>query len=236
MKNIFTDEFLKELNEHQKKLDELSANMIKAMKELSTLGWYISGKTEILSIAKLAAEIKSGHLENIDETMRSYYNSEFDSTIQNLKNLYPERDKIFTEAANAHKQNMYFASTTLFLAQADGICKGHLYITKNEKKNLKKEISKFNNPILAEVLDVIANVSAIDAPYSNGFKYPSKLNRHVVIHGLDIEFGTETNSLKAFSLLSFIGDFFDRYKKRNKENTIASKSIAASGADILQQQ
>lgn len=52
--------------------------------------------------------------------------------------------------------------------------------------------------------------SAIDATYSNGTKYPSKLNRHSVFHGLDLNYETEINSFKAFSLLTFIGEFFNK--------------------------
>ena len=44
-------------------------------------------------------------------------------------------------------------------------------------------------------------------------KFDSNLNRHAVIHGLDVNFGTEKNSLKAFSLLYSVSDFENRYKK-----------------------
>lgn len=56
----------------------------------------------------------------------------------------------------------------------------------------------------------ITEVSAIDTPHSKMSEFPSSLNRHGVLHGLDFDYGTRINSLKALSLLAFVGDFFSK--------------------------
>ncbi|MGI8633967.1 MAG: hypothetical protein ACR2KZ_01055 [Segetibacter sp.] len=174
LKKIFDDEFFIKLKEQQKRIDELTGLMSKAMKELSLHGWYISGKSEVATIINLMDNLKKPDIEKVDETMKLHYDSNFDTIMADLNNLFPERKEIFTQAAKCHKLEIYYASISLFLSQSDGICKGYLFILKNEKKNLKKEISKFNNSALEEFLEVIMNESTIEAPYSNGTKYPSK--------------------------------------------------------------
>lgn len=37
-------------------------------------------------------------------------------------------------------------------------------------------------------------------------KYPCTLNRHEVLHGVNVNYGTEVNSLKCMSLLIYISD------------------------------
>ena len=103
---------------------------------------------------------------------------------------------------------MYFASTALFLTIADGLCNGYLFKTKQNKLNLKQELSKTH--CLEEFLSLITEVSAIDIAHAKKINFPSTLNRHGVLHGLDFDYGTKTNSLKALSLLAFIGDFFTK--------------------------
>ena len=218
LKNIFDNEFFIKLKEQQKEIDELSGMMNKTMRKLSLHGWYISATIEVATLISLMENIKKGDTGKVDNTMKLHYDSNFDTIITDLSKSFFDRKEIFAQAAKAHKLKMYYASISLFLSQADGICKGYLFILKNEKKNLKKEISKFNSSTLKEVLEVIMNESAIDAPYSNRTKYPSKLNRHSVFHGLDKEYGTNLNSLKALSLLTFIGDFFNRYRKQDVRN------------------
>ena len=62
------------------------------------------------------------------------------------------------------------------------------------------------------ILDVILRVNKIDEYFSTELRGSTELNRHAVLHGYDTNFGTELNSLKAYSLLLFIVDFLENKK------------------------
>jgi hypothetical protein len=137
--------------------------------------------------------------------MERFYEKEIKISSTHLVKHFPEKRKLIQEAIKAHKKKLFFASTILFLSLADGICNGYLFRIANQKKKLKNALS--DKRILDFVVSTLTNVSAIDAHTDDSLKYPSKLNRHAVMHGNDITYGTRTNSLKAFSLFACVADF-----------------------------
>ena len=179
-----------------------------SLKKLANHGWYISGDSFMSEGLTLSDELDFGNFEKVNKNLEQFYEKESSSIIDRLKYQYPGRSKMFDEAFKAHQRKMYFASTNLFLSLADGLCNGSLFKTKNNKANLKKELT--GTHYLDVFLAVITQESAIDIAYSKKSKFPSSLNRHGVLHGLDFEYGTKINSLKALSLLAFIGDFFNK--------------------------
>ncbi len=87
-----------------------------------------------------------------------------------------------------------------------------MFKTKNSKKAIKKFIEENNSSDkTSKTLSPILKESAIDIYHPKKEKFNSDLNRHGVVHGYDTDFGSESNSLKAFSLLCYIKDFIDRY-------------------------
>ncbi len=103
---------------------------------------------------------------------------------------------------------MFFSSTILFLSQVDGICDSVFFKIKDDKKKLKEFLNKnVRNNEPDYIVSTILEKNAIDDSTSNRNKYPSKLNRHSVMHGIDYQFGTEINSLKSISLLNYLIDF-----------------------------
>lgn len=214
MDNEYLSDFLElqeKVRSSEKLTDELVERMNLIMKALAYCGWYISMHGKVTDTLTIGENLWKGYVRKVDEMMKKYYSAEFDKIIRNLSQLYPKRKKLFLQAAKAHKLKMYYCSAVLFLTQADGICQGQLYYS--EKKNLKKRIKKIGTSSVEDFLQVLFNVSAIDAPHSEKDNYLSTLNRHAIVHGWDAEYGTELNSLKALSLLAFIGECFAHHKE-----------------------
>jgi hypothetical protein len=113
------------------------------------------------------------------------------------------------EAFSAHKKKQYFASTILFLSQADGICEGKVFRGKKVFNNYIE--SKKASTLIRSVLGQVSPID-IDTRNPDRANYFSDLNRHGVMHGLHVDYGTEENSLKALSLLCFISDFVNSNK------------------------
>ena len=204
---------IKKLSERLIKADlKFSEIYSKGAVKLAEYGWYIGGSMTISKALDAIGFIKTDDKDKIDEIFINYYSKNLNKLLKKIIEKYNERSKILTEAIKCHNSKLYFASTSLFLSQADGICNGELFKTRRSKSAIKEfirensdqnEISSTLNAILAE--------NAIDVYHPNKIKYKSDLNRHGVMHGYDFDFGTETNSLKAFSILCYINDYIDRY-------------------------
>ena len=184
------------------------------LKSISGYGWYIDGGITMGYTTQLMEKAIKGETEFLDDFFIKYYRENIENLTEKLINRQDTRQRIIKEGLDCHNEKKYHASTILFLSQADGICNGQLFRTKKEKDSLKKYLSKSKNGNFINILlGMITDESAIDVGYSKKEKFDSNLNRHAVVHGLDVNFGTEINSLKAFSLLCFVSDFVNRYKK-----------------------
>src|SRR4051794_23417861 len=97
-------------------------DVISPLKNLSKFGWYISGLMTAQDSIDFGNDADTNKVSTIDRKLTDYYNRNFKQAIDEIIRKHPERRKIILEATKAHNQRMYFASTSLFLAQADGIC------------------------------------------------------------------------------------------------------------------
>lgn len=152
---------------------------------------------------------------SIDELMSIHLNENWEDITQKILQLCQNRTHILEAAFDLHKSGNYIASIPLFLAQADGICceslKSFLF-TKNETEERIRELID-NGQIETNMFTDIflepfklknhhnAGISKATAQAKN--KAP---NRNGILHGhrKHLDYGTEINSLKCFSLLSFI--------------------------------
>jgi hypothetical protein len=199
------DEIIRVHKKLQESLREIFEQMPPSLKELAAHGWYTHGGFAIGEETELANEFRRGNIKKANRQLMAYFDDNKARIVGDVKLHFPERKKIITEALSCHKKRLYFASTALFLVIADGLCDGHLFRTKSNKAALKNHLAKKGKD--AGFLAVISEESGIDVPHAKRAKFPSSLNRHGALHGLDFEFGTRLNSLKAISLVGFIVDF-----------------------------
>ena len=182
--------------------------------KLAEYGWYINSSISLGKTTGLMKKAIEGERDFLDDFLSHYYRKEIEDLSEVIHNGQDARSRITFEAITCHKEKKYFASTILFLSQADGLCNGELFKVRNDKKALKKYIAKSQYGSFFKILfGMITKENAVDAGYSKMSNFESTLNRHAVMHGKDVQYGTELNSLKAFSLFSFVDGFIDRYNK-----------------------
>jgi hypothetical protein len=182
--------------------------------KLANFGWYIDAEFTLGESTGMMEKALNENKRSIDEYFVKYYNSTIKRKAERISKKHVDRAPIIIEALECHVSKKYFASTSLFLSQADGICNGLLFRIRKDKEALKEYISENNqNSFFLELMSSIENKNTIDSMYSENNKSEAQLNRHGVMHGWDTDFGTQTNSLKAFSLMCFVSDFVNRYKK-----------------------
>jgi len=110
------------------------------------------------------------------------------------------------------------------LAQADGVCVDmfgeKLFSKQNGKPKTANKVREIvgDNYILEGVVEFLLSGSALML-YPNEMKEKRKdsnysvLNRHEIMHGADKNYGSETNSLKAISLITLLtaSDFLQNF-------------------------
>ena len=205
-KNPFSPEIISQIKASLERYEALQKN--NGFIKLANLGWYINGKMTLAQAAWLMNLAIEEEIVTINNYLISHYNKEMELRAKFIEKSNSKRCLIIKEGIDCHLLEKYNASVSLFLSQADGICKGLLFKTREKKKELKKFVDeKEDNKFFEDILKTILRVNKIDEYFSKDSDSSTGLNRHAVLHGYDTDFGTELNSLKAFSLLLFVKDF-----------------------------
>jgi hypothetical protein len=208
------------LTEQLLKLRDLLIEEIpEVQRELAKYGWYMSEGATVNETFQIAIDARKGQIDNVHNALIKFYRKQLPMISHSLITKYPDRAKILREALKAHKLKMFHASTSLFLSQADGICSGDLFKTAKNKKQIRNLLRDKKIPVHLEIfLSAITAEAVIDKPHPKTKNVNDSLNRNAVLHGYDTAYGSEINSLKALSLLCFVGTFLhpDILKKREK--------------------
>lgn len=143
---------------------------------------------------------------------KEYYASQLELIEQRLLRMYPERNRFITKAFDAHRTGKYLFSIPVFLSLADGITylkTGDACLFTSSDKQPKIKQTQFMKDLTDEsllieaMLSAVTNFSAINKPEKiddNKFF----VNRHTILHGKNLDYDTEMNSLKVISLLNYL--------------------------------
>lgn len=216
------------MNSIQERIDLFNKNLPICLVSIASYGWYLDFQTDMDLSVRLAKDIENNNIEQVDSYLLDFYESNFDTIIEKLKTNHKKRIDIFDEIKHGLKNNLYNLTIPLILTQIDGICYDwtkKLFFIKNKKNEKNPYMPKVSN----ELIELNSNfMKAFLAPFFNDAPifahenklelYPIEFNRHKVLHGLDTEFGTKINCLKAISLLSYCEDVLTRIISDSNEN------------------
>lgn len=183
-------------------MQDTSAGLLK----LAGHGWYLPGSVDWDVPGRLARD-EEMDWGTIDAEMCELWSQELDAAHQELLRVHPRRAAPLRQAIAAHEAEQFFLSVPAFLSQADGICfelvGEQLFAKTGNAMRLCDAITADDN-LSSALLSPLATVQPIAWSSTRRSSEPGQLNRHAVLHGEDVEYGTEVNSLKALSLLSFV--------------------------------
>lgn len=147
--------------------------------------------------------------------MVEHYRNVIDEIQKEAKTVFPLRHHILEKAFDAHRRKEYELSIPVMLAQADGI--GEEIFGKDvsstsrqdgkikaQKKHIESKLDDVTRKTLGSYFFLITSSLPINASPNERKKFSSPFNRNLVLHGIDIDYATEINVLKAVSWLQYV--------------------------------
>lgn len=214
---------VKEIGENNKGLIEsmqyTGERLPDAMKELGNSGWFFDYDFTPGIIVSLADKLLVEQKVEVDETMINYYEENIEEIFDHLNRRHPGRKHIFGEIFTCYKQDLFYVAIPTVFGQIDGICfelsGGGMFMTSNKKPNVFIEITKYKRSD-SFLLSPIRQRPAVS--YTEDYQIPGELNRHLVMHGKDTQYGNRLNFFKSLSLLKYLSDVLHFHRLENKLN------------------
>ena len=198
-------EFLAEANKGwTQAMQDTSAGLLK----LADHGWYLPSSAG-WDVPSLLARDEDRDWSTIDAEMCELWSEEVGSAQQELLQGHPRQVALLRQAFAAHEGEQFFLSVPAFLSQADGICfeliDEELYTKQygSNARRLSRAVTADDRLSAAFIAPLLTDLP-ITWNQARRSSKPGELNRHAVLHGEDVEYGTKTNSLKALSLLAYV--------------------------------
>ncbi|SCY35402.1 hypothetical protein [Pseudomonas sp. NFACC37-1] len=210
----------------QERIENMPTRSKEAMIKASEQGWFFNWNNSFSDVWSLIDSLQDANSDEVDNILKAHYLNDMDWYVSELKKAFPDRAQAINAAINAHKicsPEGYYLSIPVFLAQADGILsevtgtpsamdkvrdgselKGSAWVQaqigdNQELKNLLYQLLNLHT------MDILKSKKIRDQESLASGKTFNALNRHQVLHGEISNYGTELNSLKAFSFLAFTG-------------------------------
>lgn len=174
---------------------------------LAQHGWYIDPEMPLDGIRSLHGAFESGAADEAQTGLENYFRQHLDAIEERLLLHHPERAHVLAAAFNAHRSGSYFLSIPVMLTQADGIAhdeRGRQLYSTRQTKGVAGLIDGLEASDLNRHLwEVFRSQSPLSTSIDSLPSDFSGLNRHKVLHGMDYNYGSEVNALRAVSLLNF---------------------------------
>lgn len=200
---------------------EMPPRLEAAVAAMARHGWYVDGNHDLHQLDAFRRLIDAGETGKVDELLMSHFEDRLDAIEAALVAELPTRERILRQAFAAHRRGDYELSIPVLLIQADGACvdlTNHHFFQKSRGTQVPEVAAHiaarqepgdalFLGPISLE-LPINASEKARERiAAERGWPAWKELNRHQVLHGESVDYGTRLNSLKAISLLNYLVSF-----------------------------
>jgi hypothetical protein len=208
----FINPALKASEQIQKSLRELPPPTREALLLLGKYGWFFDLEMYMDELWELKKALSEGNIVKAEGTLIEYFESRIYEIEAFISTRFPKREKIIRAAFNAHRREEYELSIPVLLAQTDGICKEVVkeYLFSNQRNKNRPctaiyvdqlASGSFQAALLSPLTQTLPVGASFNPENKEGF---SELNRHMILHGESLDYGTKTNSLKAISLINYV--------------------------------
>jgi len=200
---------------------------------LAQRGWFIPFHFAGLNAFKrYESLIENKKHKIIEKELQKYIKDHQKSFKLQAERYFPKRFKILSSAFDAHDNEQYELSIPVFLAQADGmfveLIETTFYsndkdILRKTKANLLEKLAKNGHPKSTNSLGYLllkqfAEKSLLHESFEeiekrkNNDPELNPLNRNTILHGRDIEYANEANSLRTIALIGLLSNCKDSFQ------------------------
>ena len=199
--------FFENIQQLVEEFKDLPDKQRKLWSQAARLGWYLNGETSL----SMTREVVKGQ-DDLNRYMIESLRGDWPTVTESILLAHPARREILECAFQLHAEGRYVASVPLFLAQADGICAqtigAHLFTDHEDREARISQLSANSDEVTATMLGLLGLKTQLGARIGRASAKHKSLapNRNGILHGArkHLDYGTEINSLKAFSLLAFV--------------------------------
>jgi len=205
---------------------------------LSSRGWFVPFHlAPLTAFQEYEQLIKNEKHEVIEKKLQSYIREHISVFKKEVASCFPDRFRIVNSAFQAHKEGKYELSIPIFLIQADGMFSdliGTTFYTNKEvdlkkiKRNLVIKLSENGHSASTSsfgylLIKQLHEESILHENFSEIEKRKDRnpdldpLNRNTILHGRDINYDSEANSLRAISLIGLLCDCNNSFTMRPAE-------------------
>lgn len=182
------------------------------LKMLAEHGWFAGMDFPLVTLNRADAMFRQGQETEANQGLTLYFNDKAPEIIRQVSEQYPETSILMARALRAHQEEDYAVAVLILLSQAEGIWGRHATFspysrTEKSKEALQKAIDgkSAQLPIRA-YWELLLQDIPITRRFDKAEPAPDGLNRHAVMHGASLNFGSKLNSSRAFSWLSFTAE------------------------------
>lgn len=197
----FQQQFYQVVEKHRRELPYLLTVMV-------THSWYPDFHIPIADSRELEARAIAADFPAIEGYLIDYFRHNATNIEKRLCERYPKRAAVVSEAFSAYRDGRYILAIPVFLAQADGISEELLSKHFFTPRTSIPEAKLLQDGQLTDygrlLLDPLVQSGTIRDHTHTLIGKTDYLNRHAIMHGIDPNYGTETNALKSISLLAYL--------------------------------
>ncbi len=171
-------------------------------------GWYINPSTNILDFLEVIDYIKSNNRDKINEFFINHLKKDYQILKKQALDNFIDKKTILEKGFSSFENMQYEFSILIFLSQIDSISKQvsgyRLFGREKKQAKTKNFVDKHYNKtsFQSAILQPLADYGEINKAEDSFVE--GELNRHRVIHGEDINYGTELNAYKVLSLVFYL--------------------------------
>ena len=179
-----------------------------ALRRLGEEGWFFHPEMPATLLHRIDV-LLSRYPDEMADWLKGFFRERIGAIERKLTDSYPHRAHLLHDAFEAHRQCKYSLSIPVFMSQADGIfssgfSRRSLFISRQRKSAAADRCAAAQDGFSAILLHPLLLPMPLWMSESERADSFSGLNRHQVLHGESVQYGTEQNSLKTISLLSYL--------------------------------
>ena len=210
-----------EIQRFRQEMPQRNHSFFSNMRYISSLAWYISPHVvRDIPLFDFAELIKEENVLGFQNKIIELADIAIPRILTKCGKQFLERKAIFEEIREAFNKELYSAVISLAYTQIDGISNdtwgfGFFDKDRNQDYQLKSYLNLQSGTIgintgIAEQLGITSNEIIVHSGselFNNDEYKKNSYNRHLVIHGHSVGYGTRINAIRAIYLLDLLSYF-----------------------------